>query len=86
MMLWAEQSDWCGRPALAKVLFMDFSRRLALASTLLVVPLVVRGQSTVPALTQALPAQTIGVGGTAVNIDLRNYFWLVQKIRDIARN
>src|ERR1019366_4679627 len=74
MKLWTEQSDWRGRPALAKVLLIDFSRHLALVSTLLFGPLAVRGQSTVPALMQALPAQTIGVGGPAVNIDLRNYF------------
>ncbi len=33
-----------------------------------------RAQSTVPTLTQALPAQTLGAGSAAVNIDLRSYF------------
>jgi cyclophilin family peptidyl-prolyl cis-trans isomerase len=53
---------------------MDFFRRLSLVTALLAAPCVIRAQSTVPALTQAFPAQNLAVGGTAVTIDLRNYF------------
>ena len=62
---------------------MDFFHRrifflpaLLSAALALGLPQRLRAQSTVPALTQALPAQTIGLGGGAVSIDLRNYFSL----------
>jgi cyclophilin family peptidyl-prolyl cis-trans isomerase len=70
---------------LANLSLMDFFRRFTFAFTLLVAPLTVRAQSTVPTLTQALPAQTIGVGGAAVNLDLRNYFSLPGVTSQVAQ-
>jgi cyclophilin family peptidyl-prolyl cis-trans isomerase len=40
----------------------------------LVTASLLRAQSTVPALTQSLPAQTLAPGGAAATVDLRNYF------------
>lgn len=53
---------------------MDFLRRLVLGVTLLAAPCLARAQSTLPTLTQALPAQNLAAGGGTVSIDLKNYF------------
>ena len=49
-------------------------RRLALICALLAAPLAAPAQSTVPTLTQALPAQNLSSAGVPVTIDLTNYF------------
>ncbi|MCX6956120.1 MAG: peptidylprolyl isomerase [Verrucomicrobia bacterium] len=44
-----------------------------------------RGQSTTPAATQALPAQTFAIGAGAVQIDLKNYFTLPNVTGQVAQ-
>lgn len=52
---------------------MSFANRL-LPVLILVTAISTRAQSTVPTVTQQLPAQSLVAGGASVSIDLRNYF------------
>ena len=53
---------------------MDFFRRLTLAAIVFAAALALRAQSTVPTLTQAIPAQALSSTGGPVSLDLSKYF------------
>jgi cyclophilin family peptidyl-prolyl cis-trans isomerase len=53
---------------------MFFFRRFTLAAIVFAAPLALRAQSTVPTLTQAIPAQTLSATGGPVSLDLSKYF------------
>src|SRR5687767_9379624 len=48
--------------------------RLGIFIGMVLAPLLLRAQSTVPTLSQTIPTQSLAPGGSAVTVDLRNYF------------